>query len=126
VPWATSHDCHGYHDGGLRGSLKHSAERVDAEPQQFVDHQVQSKPLHPGDIERGGPPKLIDRQVSASATAPDVKPLLVLGAALVLAGMCILTRFERRRRALRRLGPSVRTSGAAKCTSGTIRWFRRE
>ena len=56
-------------------------------------------------------------------TGPDVKPLLVVGAALVLAGLYILTSLEQRRRAMRRLGLSVRSSAAVRYTSGTTRWF---
>jgi len=56
-------------------------------------------------------------------TGPDVKPLLVVGAALVIAGLYILTSLEQRRRAVRRLALSVRTSAAGRYTSGTTRWF---
>jgi hypothetical protein len=62
---------------------------------------------------------------AAPATLPftgaDVKPLVVIGAAMILFGLYILSSLEQRRRALRRLGNAVSTG--ARQTSRASHWF---
>jgi hypothetical protein len=54
-------------------------------------------------------------------TGLDVKPLIFVGAALILVGLFILTGLEQRRRALRRIGNVVNTG--AEYSSRASHWF---
>ncbi len=56
-------------------------------------------------------------------TGADVRPLIVIGSALILAGIYILTTLEQRRRAMRRMAYSMRTSPARGYATRTSRWF---
>ena len=56
-------------------------------------------------------------------TGVDVRPLLLTGSALVLAGLYILTTLEQRRRALMRVGASVRTNPVGVQTGRVTRWL---
>ncbi len=71
----------------------------------------------------------VDAATTATTAAPailpftgtDIKPLLIVGAVLVLAGLSILTSLEQRRRALRRLG-TIAVTGAG-YSSRASHWF---
>ncbi len=56
-------------------------------------------------------------------TGADVRPLVLVGSALILMGIYILTTLEQRRRAMRRMATSMRTSAAAGVATRTSRWF---
>jgi hypothetical protein len=56
-------------------------------------------------------------------TGVNVKPLALVGAALILAGLYVLTTIEQRRRALARVGASVRSNPVGVKTSRITRWF---
>jgi hypothetical protein len=55
-------------------------------------------------------------------TGVDVKPLIIIGAVLVLAGLFILTSLEQRRRALRRVVATAASTGA-RSTSRASHWL---
>ena len=56
-------------------------------------------------------------------TGADVRPLLFIGSALIVIGGYILTTLEQRRRAMRRMAYSMRSSSAAGFATRTSRWF---
>ena len=56
-------------------------------------------------------------------TGADVRPLLFLGVALIILGIYILTTLEQRRRMMRRMSYSLRSSEAARYANRTSRWF---
>jgi hypothetical protein len=56
-------------------------------------------------------------------TGVNVKPLVLMGSALILAGLYVLTTIEQRRRALARVGSSVRSNPVGVKTSRISRWF---
>lgn len=56
-------------------------------------------------------------------TGADVRPLVLIGSALIVAGIYILTTLEQRRRTMRRMATSMRTSSAAGYATRTSRWF---
>ncbi|MGD0393686.1 MAG: hypothetical protein ABSC41_13695 [Acidimicrobiales bacterium] len=56
-------------------------------------------------------------------TGADVRPLVLIGSALIVMGIYILTTLEQRRRTMRRMATSMRTSAAAGYATRTSRWF---
>ena len=56
-------------------------------------------------------------------TGADVRPLVLIGSALIVVGIYILTTLEQRRRTMRRMATSMRTSSAAGYATRTSRWF---
>lgn len=56
-------------------------------------------------------------------TGADIRPLIFIGSALIVIGGYILTTLEQRRRAMRRMAYSMRSSSAAGFASRTSRWF---
>jgi hypothetical protein len=56
-------------------------------------------------------------------TGTDVRPLVFIGAALVLLGFYIITTLEQRRRAMRRMAHAVRTSEVPGHATRVTRWF---
>lgn len=70
-----------------------------------------------------GPTPTTDAVAQLPFTGADVRPLALIGSALILMGIYILTTLEQRRRAMRRMATSMRTSSAAGYASRTSRWF---
>jgi hypothetical protein len=56
-------------------------------------------------------------------TGVNVKPLVLVGSGLILAGLYVLTTIEQRRRALMRVGYSVRTNPVGVHTGRITRWL---
>ncbi len=69
----------------------------------------------------------VDPSTTVAAQLPftgvNVKPLALAGAALILTGLYILTTIEQRRRALARVGYTVRTNPVGAQASRATRWF---
>ncbi len=78
----------------------------------------------PAVIGRSDPPTpTTDGVAQLPFTGADVRPLVVIGSALILMGIYILTTLEQRRRTMRRMATSMRTSAAAGYANRTSRWF---
>jgi hypothetical protein len=56
-------------------------------------------------------------------TGADIRPVAFVGVVLIMLGFYILTTLEQRRRAMRRMAYSMRTSSAAGMATRTTRWF---
>ncbi len=92
-------------------------------PKRQLPFTTSSEPPAVAAGSNGSDPSTTSPPAQLPFTGADVRPLIVIGSAFIVAGIYILTTLEQRRRAMRRMSYSMRSSAAAGYATRTSRWF---